>query len=286
MGVINITPNSFSDRTSLLHQDEILKNTCKQFLQIPGLIFDFGFESTAPMNEAITALEERRRFDHFFKTIEGIDFSSQWISFDTYRPSNYRYFEEQFSSRYKGCGFIFNDVSGVIDPELIELLAGKAHQDNFYYLYASTHIPSRDKVLKHMDFLVNAQSENAADIIEMTFNHFVQGFEQLKKIGMAEKIIFDPCFGFSKTYEQNWQLLNHLDDLILKTKKAQMERPWLIGLSKKSFLRKSLVNSRDPFVDAEILHEKILNEIFSKKMGQLICRAHDPFLVERCYAGL
>jgi hypothetical protein len=59
---------------------------------------------------------------------------------------------------------------------------------------------------------------------------------------------------------------------------------WLIGISKKSFLRKTLLDSTDPFCDSEILHAKIIKELTEKKLGHLIFRAHDPFLVERVIA--
>jgi hypothetical protein len=153
MGVINLTPNSFSDSTSMLIDTKLLKRNLTQLKKIPGLIYDFGFESTAPMNSAISSLEERNRFDLFFESIVDIDLSGQWISLDTYRPINFSYFEEKLKSRYDGLGFIFNDVSGVLDASLFDLLEGKKNQENFYYIYSFSHIPSRDKALSHMDFV-------------------------------------------------------------------------------------------------------------------------------------
>lgn len=279
MGVINITPNSFSDTTSMLLDQDVLKQTINQSKKIPGIIFDFGFESTAPMNSAISKLQERERFDIFFENIADVDLDGRWISFDTYRPENFRYFEEKFKSRYSNCGFIFNDVSGVIDEDLIELLKTKRQQSDFYYIYTSTHIPSRDNVLNHMQYLSIGE-----DIVSESSRHFSEGLKKFKEIGILNKIILDPGFGFSKSYDQNWDLINRFDELVddleLDSKKVGRDFTWLIGISKKSFLRKSLVDSSDPFRDSEILHAQIIKGLIEKKLGHLIFRVHDPFLVE------
>ncbi|MDD4972943.1 MAG: dihydropteroate synthase [Bacteriovorax sp.] len=274
LGVINITPNSFSGQNILLNS-ETLKSTLNHFLAIPSLVIDFGFESTAPMNLAISKEEERLRFDSFFDTIKDMDLSNRWISFDTYKPQNYLYFEEKFKTRYHDCGFIFNDVSGVLDSEVLQLLKSKQYQENFYYLYSSTHIPSRNNVLDHMKFI------NDGDIIQMSFEHFTKGHAQFREIGFLDKILFDPCFGFSKSYQQNWDLINRFDELVLKLKNNKINVPWLIGISKKSFLRKSLPDSIDPFNDSEILHAQIIEDLVSAQLGHLLFRAHDPELVQK-----
>jgi dihydropteroate synthase len=273
LGVINITPNSFSDPNLFLNSNTLIQ-TLNNFKTNPYLCFDFGFESTAPANAAISESLEKERFDAFFESIKDVDLSGRWISFDTYKVQNYLYFEEQFKSRYRDCGFIFNDVSGVINEDLLSLLKSKKSDQNFYYLYTYTHIPSRELVLNHMNYILEG------DIVEMSFKHFSHGYEKFKVIGFQEKIIFDPCFGFSKSYEQNWDLLNRFDQLVHKlSEQNQIRIPWLIGVSKKSFLRKSLVNSSDPFKDSEILHAEIIKNLQSKKLGHLLFRVHDPKLV-------
>lgn len=280
MGVINITPNSFSDQNITRNKTldlEALQSTLKYFISIPSLALDFGFESTAPMNLAISLEEERSRFDLFFEQIKDIDLSGRWISFDTYKPQNYLYFEEKFQARYSNCGFILNDVSGVLDLEIAQLLKNKKDQDNFFYIFSYSHIPSRESVLDHMKFI------REGDIIEMCFEHFTKGHAIFKDMGILDKIIFDPSFGFSKSYEQNWDLINRFDDLVTKLKRQKIKAPWLIGVSKKSFLRKflstSFPNSLDPFNDSEILHAKIIKELVSKQLGHLLFRAHDPIIV-------
>lgn len=264
MGVINMTPNSFSDQKKFLDTDT-LKKTLNHYKN-KNLIFDFGFESTAPMNSAISKDLERERFDLFFDAISDVDLSGCWISFDTYRPQNYQYFEERFKSRYLDLGFIFNDVSGVIDDELLELLKKKATDKNFFYLYSNTHIPFRDKVLDHMKYLSNDE------VVSTTIKKFKDAFKIFKEIGIDKKIILDPCFGFSKTFEQNWELINRFDEVV---KGLDFEVPWLIGVSKKSFLRKMVGEVTDPFAESEILHKKIIEDLKEKNLGHLIFRVHN-----------
>jgi len=272
MGVINITPNSFSDPKKFFHTVQ-LEETLKSLQNRRDLILDFGFESTAPMNDSISDSEERARFDLFFERIKDIDLSDRWISFDTYRPSSFRYFESRFKERYRGQGFIFNDVSGVIDQELETLLKDKKNDPFFRAIFSFTYIPSRELTGKHMTFL------REGDGMALAIEHFKAAEKKFKEWGVDHEVIFDPCFGFSKTYEQNWELIHHFQTL----KEAfSPERSWLIGLSKKSFLRKSLLpETADLFGEAEKLHEKLLQNFLSTTNGHCFFRVHDFEIVER-----
>jgi len=278
MGVINVTPNSFSDQNSLLLDNKKLIDKIIAFKNYSNIIFDFGFESTAPMNKAISAAEELQRFDSFFERIKSIDLSDQWISFDTYRPSNYLYFETKFKSRYKNCNYVFNDVSGVVDDELLDLLKTKKNHLDFYYILASTQVPDRSKVSNHMDFIINTP------VVKQTAENFLNSLAKINDNFNFENIILDPCFGFSKTYEQNWELVNNVSVLCNELQKNIRDFTMLFGLSKKSFLRKSLGNSTDPFNDSEILHKKLIVNFLKKKTSPILFRVHDPLIVEDAYA--
>jgi dihydropteroate synthase len=274
LGVVNLTPNSFSDGNKYT-ETHFLNSTLQQFINTPNLVIDLGFESTAPMNSAITLLEERKRFDHFYEEVKDIDFSGKWISFDTYKLENYQYFENKFKARWENLGFILNDVSGVIDDEYLNFLKGKKNQEDFFAIYSHTHIPERDLTLKHMDYLIDD------DILTNVRDHFVKAEKVFKAHGLERQILFDPCFGFSKSYEQNWDLLSGFAQLVDQLSEVGIVKPWLIGISKKSFLRKSLTHSLDPYGDSENLHENILQELMIKNLGHLLFRVHDPKIVER-----
>lgn len=272
MGVINITPNSFSDPEKFFFT-QALSETLKTEALKKDLILDFGFESTAPMNESISAEMEIKRFDRFFDWIADIDLNHRWISFDTYRPESFLYFSERFKSRYKGQGHLFNDVSGVLDSELARLLKDKAGDKNFLYLYSFTHIPERAETGKHMNFL------REGDVLTAALEKFKEAEGPFKQWAVDEQVIFDPCFGFSKTFEQNWDLIRRFPEL---KKSFASNRSWLIGLSKKSFLRKSLPpETADLFAEAEKLHESLLVQFMKENNGHLFYRVHDFDIVSR-----
>lgn len=274
MGVINVTPNSFSD-PSLFYLNDNLKKVIAGNTTRRDFLFDFGMESTAPMNAPITGDEERARFDQFFDLIKDIDLNDRWISFDTYRTESFRYFESRFKSHYQGQGFLFNDVSGVIDDELKRLLEERKTDPSFRYLYSYTHIPSREETGKHMSYL------KEGDIIERARTHFKRGEQIFSKLGVSDQVVFDPCFGFSKTYEQNWELIRGFS--MLKNSFGE-DRSWLIGLSKKSFLRKALPpETKDLFAEAEKLHESLLAGLIAEPGEHVFFRVHDFDIVNRAY---
>ncbi|MBY0413892.1 MAG: dihydropteroate synthase, partial [Bdellovibrionales bacterium] len=114
LGVINRTPNSFSDKGLSLQKDYFL-NQIKEFLNTKGIIVDVGFESTAPMNTAVSFSEEMIRFNEFLELTLEIDFGETFISFDTYKVESFLAMTNAFGKLHPKVKFIFNDVSGVLD---------------------------------------------------------------------------------------------------------------------------------------------------------------------------
>lgn len=268
LGVINRTPNSFSDHGASLNPDHF-DTQLKSFLDDPTVIVDIGFESTAPMNQAISSSEEYTRFLDFLLVSKDYTFADRFISFDTYKVQNFLLMAEEFQKIHPKAHLIFNDVSGVLDTELKEALL-KFKGKNFYYIYTFTHIPDRSQVLNHMKFLVNE-----SDIIEATANAFNMAYEWFKSFGMESQLILDPGFGFSKTYEQNWQLIDCYSELEAQT---NLSLPVLIGLSKKSFLKKAL--EFHPAMELEDLHKKCIFDLQKASKGDLLFRVHDPKIMK------
>lgn len=268
LGVINRTPNSFSDHGASLHPDHF-DFQLKSFLDDPSVIVDIGFESTAPMNQAITVEEEYARFLSFLHASKDYSFADKFISFDTYKVKNFLLMVSEFQKIHPQAHFIFNDVSGVLDTELSNALLSFKGK-NFYYIYTFTHIPERSQVLNHMTFL-----HPESDVIESTAKAFNKAYEWFKSFGMESQLILDPGFGFSKTYEQNWQLIEHFDELERQT---NLSVPILIGLSKKSFLKKALESY--PGMDLEGLHKKCISELQKASKGNLLFRVHDPKIMK------
>jgi dihydropteroate synthase len=264
LGVINRTPNSFSDHGASLNPDHF-DSQLKSFLDDPTVIVDVGFESTAPMNQAISSSEEYARFLSFLLASKDYSFTDRFISFDTYKVQNFLLMADEFQKLHPEAHLIFNDVSGVLDTELKEALL-EFKGKKFYYIYTFTHIPDRSQVLNHMKFL-----STESDIIEATANAFNRAYKWFKSFGMESQLILDPGFGFSKTYEQNWQLINCFNDLEVKT---NLSLPVLIGLSKKSFLKKAL--EHHPAMELEDLHKKCICDLQKASKMDLLFRVHDP----------
>lgn len=280
MGVINRTPNSFSDHGKSL-SEAFFKEQLQSFLNDPTVIIDVGFESTAPMNKAVSLEEEKLRFLDFLEASKDFSFKDRYVSFDTYKISNFRFMTESFKKLHPEARFIFNDVSGVLGPELLNLLAHFKGRD-FYYIYTFSHIPSRDQVLDHMNF-INEES----DILSETIESFIKASRWFHSIGMKDQLLLDPGFGFSKTYEQNWRLIEEFSLLQEKLLEEKITSALVIGLSKKSFLRKFIEKSHPASTEAlESLHFKIIREMIEQKKTPQLFRVHDPGIVRRAYEGL
>lgn len=264
LGVINRTPNSFSDQGQSLNPQHF-ELQLKSFLEDPTVIVDVGFESTAPMNQPVSFEEEFSRFENFLEASKDFSFENKFISFDTYKVQNFLLMAQAFKALHPKAHFIFNDVSGVLDDELKETLL-KFKEQNFYYIYTFAHIPARDQVLNHMKFL-----RPEVDMITETSLAFKKAYDWFKSFQMEDKLILDPGFGFSKTFEQNWQLINHWSELESKT---NLDVPILVGLSKKSFLKKAL--ETHPELDLERLHQKCIQDIQKASKRNLLFRVHDP----------
>ncbi|MFG1498825.1 dihydropteroate synthase [Halobacteriovorax sp. XZX-3] len=219
LGVVNTTPNSFSDGHLNLDQDYQIKQLEKFKNANYGI--DIGAESSAPFNDPVSLQEEWARLDSYlFQHLKYLN-EFKTISIDTYKPETMRLFLDKYAKEFER--IIWNDVSGVIDDKCIKLLKD---YPTIEYVLCHTLVPGRDKTLEHMNYL---DPKLNADSIK-TF--FKQAMDKLQSSGIAsERIILDPCFGFSKTTDQNLNLLDELHEI------QTISKRWLIGISKKSFLR-------------------------------------------------
>lgn len=270
MGVINRTPNSFSDQGLSLETNFFTKQL-QSFLDDPTVVIDIGFESTAPMNQAVSLKVEKDRFLDFLKASKDFNFSDRFVSFDTYRPLNFLFMSESFKRLHPKTHFIFNDVSGVLDAELKEALLN-FKGEKFYYIYTCSHIPSREHVLDHMSFV------KKEEILKTTIEAFKNAHQWFEEIGMKDSLILDPGFGFSKSYEDNWILINEMETLEKELGLLDIKNPLLIGLSKKSFLKKKLVSEGELVTEKtlEDLHSKIIRAMLLKGQHRKLFRVHDP----------
>ncbi len=270
MGVINITPNSFSDGGEFNHVESFKKQI--QYLKSYGLkIFDLGAESTAPFNEAISNQVELERLVPFLELIKSGDIfsSSDTLSFDTYKIETMRFILESLKgSSFKG-DIIWNDVSGVIDSALFDLM----DEYSFTYVYSHNLVPSRDETSHHMNYV-----SEKIDLV----SYFSEAHAIFSQAGVMNRVIFDPCFGFAKSKEQNYQLLTSID------KWCSDKYRWLIGISRKSFLQ-ALSQEEEKsqrIMHSELIHSHLLRQWMDEFPNyDITIRLHDPRVFQTAVRG-
>jgi len=279
MGVINITPNSFSDGGDYTSHAAFTK-------KFNGLldwadIIDIGAESTAPFNEQIGAELELSRFEEYlFPYVAATEDPETTLSIDSYRPEVFYEVGNFLNTMWPKTNLIFNDVSGKIDEDLLELLKDKKLK--FDYVFCHNLCDNRSNTSKHMDFT----SPNLAPFvfIEAVIFHLNEGYKKLNqycdKFNLNRKIYLDPCFGFSKTRFQNQLLLKHMDTLISGIPASASV---LYGISRKSFLRipedmDAKLPENKMILDAmqSVLVYELLKE---NKNTEFILRTHDPVYI-------
>ena len=258
MGVINITPNSFSDGGELLHPEALLKKI-SSFGTVEAI--DIGAESTAPTNAGIGFEEEWNRLGPHIPLIESLEVP---LSIDTYHPETMMRIADIWVVKKKRGVLYWNDVSGKFDAHVERFLK---RSPNFQYIFCHNLAPSRDLTNKHLNFISNSQGD---DFLQELADHF--------KPHVHPRVIFDPTLGFSKTLEQNWYILNNF----LKLQRLTSCQRWLLGFSRKSFLRKRLGIGEMTCENKEKLdqfHGEILKQLKQGLKGELFIRTHRPELV-------
>lgn len=225
MGVMNITPNSFSDG-GLYSSTNFAYKKFITLLKWADVI-DIGAESTAPFNDPVDINEEFSRFEkYFFPIFKKLDDPKTTISIDTYRPELFYELYHVFKFYWPETNLIFNDVSGKIDADLINLLECDM---KFDYIYSHNLCSTREKTSFHMNYC-NEFTDNS--FILSLVNYFNDAYKKIEKMG--KKVWIDPCFGFSKTRLQNQYLLKNFKSFL---NQLDANFPVVYGVSRKSFLR-------------------------------------------------
>lgn len=260
MGVINITPNSFSDpgrNQNINHHLKAIEQWREAFA-IP----DIGAESTAPFNTAVDASEEVHRLQDFFLPHwqNYKDFPA--LSFDTYKVGTFEWIYKEVRDRGYTGKIIWNDVSGKLDDDWERLV----QEMDFSYIFSHNLAPSREETNKHQDFLGDDKF-----FITDFINYFLNGLKKLERFLSADEFYLDPCFGFSKTREQNWMLLHDTRPWL---QEIGAHHQWLFGLSQKSFLHPK--QGRD-IIEADNSQKMILEKLEQDYPDtRFLFRVHKP----------
>ena len=201
MGILNVTPDSFSDGGKYNNLDRALKHT-EEMIADGADIIDVGGESTRPGHEVITDEEEIARVAPVIEAIrKNFDIP---ISIDTYKGA-------VTEAALQAGADLVNDIWGFKHDEQVAKLTAK-------YNVACCLMHNRDNTSYN-----NFQKDFLSDMRECS--------ELAKKAGVSDdKIIVDPGVGFGKTYEHNLEIINHVDIM------HELGYPILLGTSRKSVI--------------------------------------------------
>jgi dihydropteroate synthase len=245
MGIVNATPDSFSDGGTFLNPNAAVAHALKLAEQ-GAEILDIGGESTRPGARPVDEKEECRRVLPVIQKLAARLKNKPHppaISIDTMKSAVAR-------AALEAGATIVNDVeANRSDDEMWRVVA------NFGAGYVVMHAPPG----------LHRKTVESGDIVHDVSGFFLERFRKLKAAGVRpEQIIFDPGIGFGKNLEQNLQLLACLGRL------AALRRPLLLGVSRKSFIEKLFglpVNERLP--------ASLACAILGIESGAHIIRAHD-----------
>lgn len=212
MGILNITPDSFYAESR--KQNEVaIHNRIESILEEGGQIIDIGGYSSRPDAAEVTPEEEVKRLS-FALNILNAHYPETIISVDTFRADIARRCVEEYGVA------IINDISGgELDSAMFDTVA------DLHVPYIMMHMRGTPQTMQ--------QYTGYKDILEAMMMYFAAKVRTLRMKGVCD-IILDPGFGFSKTLEQNYYLLNHLREF------SQFELPLLVGISRKSMIYKLL----------------------------------------------
>lgn len=258
-GVINITPDSFSDGGKFSHPTQIFQQI--QEWNAHGV--DIGAESTNPKALSISLEEEKARLEAGLIPLLMTWPKGLTLSLDTYKIETIRWVMSQIP---QAIDVVWNDVSGHL-PGVVDILNDFP---KLRYVCCHNPAPSRDLSGQHMQYV------QESDVNEVVKNFFDVSWSYFEKHGLTERVIADPCFGFGKTREQNLMLMESLPEFMDQLK----FQSWMWGVSRKSFLRREGEDPTSPSVQAELDQRQLTWALKSLEKLQMphtiILRAHNP----------
>ena len=225
MGIINVTPDSFSG-DGLLTQKDAVRTAVEQanrFIESGASILDIGGESTRPGSTIVTAQEESDRVMPVIEAVNSLH-KEVLLSIDTYKASVAK------SALELGADWV-NDVWGMqADEEMPGVVAAAGvpvvlmhNRSQAEKVILKRRVGGQYEGIHYQDLLMDVKT----DLLLLVENALRSGIKR-------EKIILDPGIGFGKTVSQNLELVNHLDEI------KALGYPILLGPSRKSFIGATL----------------------------------------------
>ncbi len=241
MGILNVTPDSFSDGGQNNQLDSAVK-AALEMLKQGATIIDIGGESTRPGAPDVALAEELARVIPVIRAIRAV--SDCVVSIDTSKA-------EVMRQAIAAGANIINDVRALQEPGALEVAA------QLNVPVCLMHMQGQPRTMQH--------APHYDDMLSEIKQFFISRIEDCTNAGIAqENIILDPGFGFGKTLDHNYQLLKHMDAF------SELGCPILAGLSRKSMFGNLLNRQTD-----ERLAASLAGALIAVQKGATIIRVHD-----------
>ena len=242
MTIVNVTPDSFYDGSRTFTEEEIERHVERAIEQGTDML-DVGGYSSRPNADEVSVEEEIARVGRAMRVIRRVC-PEMVVSIDTFRAEVVR----RTVAEWGDC--IVNDISaGELDPQMITTVA------ELGLPYVAMHMRGTPATMQSMT--------DYDDIVEEVHQYFAQRLDTLRKAGVKD-VVIDPGFGFAKTLEQNYQLMNGLGRL------SDLGAPILVGIS-----RKSMIYNLLGCTPAEALNGTTALHLEALRQGAKILRVHD-----------
>jgi len=245
MGILNVTPDSFSDGGNFTKLDSALEQT-RKMVEYGATFIDVGGESTRP---GASPVSEEQELERVIPVISNI--ASRFdviISIDTSKAGVMR-------EAVKNGARLINDVRALREPGALEVAAKFASEQN---------IPS---CIMHMQGTPQTMQDSPQydSVMDSVIGFFSQQIERLSHAGFKyNQIMLDPGFGFGKSLDQNYQMLKHFLDF------TQFDLPVLAGMSRKSMIG-NLLNKN---IEERLAGDITVNTV-AALAGASVLRVHD-----------
>lgn len=240
MGIINVTPDSFSDHGLYATTEKAIEHA-DRLIEEGADILDIGGESARPGSMAVDLEEELRRV---IPVVEVLSKKNIPLSVDTSKP-------EVMRAAITAGASIINDVNALQNPGAIEVIAESNVQ------VCLMHMQGKPRSMQN-----NPQYANVANEVSSFLQHRM---DVACRAGIGlDRIIIDPGFGFGKSFQHNIELFQHLDQFTM------LNVPVLVGLSRKSMLGTITGNDVDNRV-----HASVAAALLAIDKGAKILRVHD-----------
>lgn len=249
MGILNLTPDSFYAQSRKQTEEEVVARV-EQLLTEGADIIDVGACSSRPGAGEVSVKEEMDRLHWGLKLLRRIA-PEAVVSVDTYRADVAAACVEEYGVA------LVNDISaGQMDDRMFDMVA------RLRVPYVLTHMQGTPDVMQ--------ESPNYTNVVNDVMTFLAARAEELHEKGVAD-IIIDPGFGFGKTLEHNYQLMERLDDFHL------LDMPLLVGVSRKSMIHRLLDVS-----PVEALNGTTVMNTVALMKGAHILRVHDVKACREC----